>query len=550
MPHTARRHFDGGTAARQGEQRVHRHRERVADARGRDRNLNRRLVEVSRRLRIVRRHVDLDRRRLAAAGVAVARDGRHRADERHLARGGRVVGERDRDRIADLDLGLLRRVELNRHLAASRRERQHRARLYGRADRRRDGRYSHRPGFEDDRAGHQRAGLREPVLLLERLDPRSGLAREGVAAETERGVQFGDVRARRHAGAKRPPLRHRAVEQNHRLAVDPVERVSLPDDVAQLRQPRVGAAGAGGRDDRPRAGVTERRAHLRLRRERPPPHGREPRRSGVVDRRGRAVGTAGWKRERRDRRGSDHDHRSRGYDDAPAHGAARCDWTLPGRSFWQAFCAAWKTGERGSIPLEGPIRNDACPPENCGSGNFGTPCARMQAENLSAWACIFACSAGLGGCPPVGGYFRQAFCAFWKAGESGLTPFNVTLPLAEGSGKFDTPCERMHDANLRIAATLPPTIVKLPPPPPLVPPPPDGGDSEEDLFVVVDPAPATARESGLLPHPEAAAARASAESETAPSLSAFMLIIPFVCSKMTAANRDSSRPVTTRGRLL
>jgi hypothetical protein len=89
----------------------------------------------------------------------------------------------------------------------------------------------------------------------------------------------------------------------------------------------------------------------------------------------------------------------------------------------------------------------------------------------------------------------------------------------------------MHDANLRIAATLPPTIVKLPPPPPLVPPPPDGGDSEEDLFVVVDPAPATARESGLLPHPEAAAARASAESETAPSLSAFMLIIPFVCSK-------------------
>jgi hypothetical protein len=131
-----------------------------------------------------------------------------------------------------------------------------------------------------------------------------------------------------------------------------------------------------------------------------------------------------------------------------------------------------------------------------------------------------------------------------------LTPLNVRLPLADGSGKFETPCDRMHDANFRIIETLPPTIVRLPPPPPLVPPPPDGGDDEEELFVVVAPAPATAGKFELLPHPDAAAARASAASETAASLSAFMLIIPFVCSKMTAANRDSSRPVTTRGRLL
>ena len=85
----------------------------------------------------------------------------------------------------------------------------------------------------------------------------------------------------------------------------------------------------------------------------------------------------------------------------------------PGRFGAHAFCAALKTDEFGSIPLDFPICNVARPPpENCGSGNFGTPCERMHAENLSACACIFACCAGLGGFPPFGVYLRHAFCAF------------------------------------------------------------------------------------------------------------------------------------------
>ncbi|HEX6489896.1 MAG TPA: hypothetical protein VF002_00830 [Gaiellaceae bacterium] len=152
----------------------------------------------------------------------------------------------------------------------------------------------------------------------------------------------------------------------------------------------------------------------------------------------------------------------------------------------------------------------------------------MQAENLSAWACIFAWSAGLGGCPPFGVYFRHARCAFWKEDESGLTPFNVTLPFAEGSEKLGTPWERMQEANFRIDETSPPTILKLPPlPPPLVPESPDAGGDEAEELVVGEPALATPGRFALLPQPAAAAARPSAASGTATNFSAIMLIIPF-----------------------
>ena len=150
----------------------------------------------------------------------------------------------------------------------------------------------------------------------------------------------------------------------------------------------------------------------------------------------------------------------------------------------------------------------------------------MHAENWSAAACALACSAGLGARPPFGENFLHAFCARVNDGDCGLTPFSVTLPFAFGSGKLGTPCERMHDANLRIVSALPPTIVKLLPEPPFPPPevlPPDGGEDEEALLVVVEPAPATEGEPGL--PPQAAPVRPR-QSAAALILSAVIRVMP------------------------
>lgn len=55
----------------------------------------------------------------------------------------------------------------------------------------------------------------------------------------------------------------------------------------------------------------------------------------------------------------------------------------------QAFWAAWNCGEFESIPAP-RVRS----PRALGSGKFGNPCERMQAEYLSVWAVCCACCAG------------------------------------------------------------------------------------------------------------------------------------------------------------
>lgn len=57
----------------------------------------------------------------------------------------------------------------------------------------------------------------------------------------------------------------------------------------------------------------------------------------------------------------------------------------PGSSFWQVACAALNAGEKGWMPELGVIEmRKPWPPEPAaGSGKFGTPCERMQSENLS-----------------------------------------------------------------------------------------------------------------------------------------------------------------------
>src|ERR1700679_3343501 len=123
----------------------------------------------------------------------------------------------------------------------------------------------------------------------------------------------------------------------------------------------------------------------------------------------------------------------------PHHGDHRATATFPGPPFgpgmidWHAFWAAWNWGEEGSIPLGPlflpPIRMPTPPPlrENSGSGKLGTPWGTMHCANRSAFSCNFACSAGLGGLPPLGDSFAQALLAAWNCADCGLTP--VTCPL-------------------------------------------------------------------------------------------------------------------------
>ncbi len=122
---------------------------------------------------------------------------------------------------------------------------------------------------------------------------------------------------------------------------------------------------------------------------------------------------------------------------------------FPGISLWQAFCAAWNCDEPGSMPLLGVILSWTCPPEKVGSGNFGSPCERIQPENLSIRVCILACWAVLGA-RPFGRSFRQALWADWNCDELGSTPsleLNVSAPWLSGSGKLGTPCARMQEEN-------------------------------------------------------------------------------------------------------
>lgn len=86
------------------------------------------------------------------------------------------------------------------------------------------------------------------------------------------------------------------------------------------------------------------------------------------------------------------------------------------------------------------------PPLNVGSGKFGTPFERMQAENFKACACCAALT--VPPCPPPGCSDWQAFCAACICGELGSRSEPalalICSELPTGSGKSGTPCARMH----------------------------------------------------------------------------------------------------------
>jgi hypothetical protein len=72
--------------------------------------------------------------------------------------------------------------------------------------------------------------------------------------------------------------------------------------------------------------------------------------------------------------------------------------------------------------------------------------SRSDQRSAAFWA------ADSGGRPPPGGRRLHTCMADRKAGDSGFSPelgLIFTPPLALGSGKLGTPCERMHFANAR-----------------------------------------------------------------------------------------------------
>jgi hypothetical protein len=127
------------------------------------------------------------------------------------------------------------------------------------------------------------------------------------------------------------------------------------------------------------------------------------------------------------------------------------------------------------------------------------------------------------GWPPLGNKCRQPFAAAWKVDEPVSSPLATIPPWALGSGKFGTPCERIHFANARASAPLPPGMAKLDCDEPPCPGPPPGPEAPlgpelllaaggvlpcelAALVVVVLPRLATPALSGLLP--QAATSRA------------------------------------------
>jgi hypothetical protein len=90
-------------------------------------------------------------------------------------------------------------------------------------------------------------------------------------------------------------------------------------------------------------------------------------------------------------------------------------------------------------------------------------CERMHRDIARVWDVALAVWAGEG-VPAFGRYGRQAPIADWKAGLFTSTPFTVVLfgvcwiwrarrpPV--GSGKLETPCDRMQDANSSVLPLL------------------------------------------------------------------------------------------------
>ena len=148
-------------AAREREQRVDGHHERILDAGGRDRDVDGRLVEVAGRGRVGRGDVDLDRRRAraAAAPALVARRRRRDACRRSVTCPGvvRLSGSVIVTGSPTLTSACCAASSSIVTCRDGRGDREHRPGLHRRTERRRHARHAHRARLEHDRAEQQLA---------------------------------------------------------------------------------------------------------------------------------------------------------------------------------------------------------------------------------------------------------------------------------------------------------------------------------------------------------------------------------------------------------
>src|ERR1039458_3238064 len=99
--------------------------------------------------------------------------------------------------------------------------------------------------------------------------------------------------------------------------------------------------------------------------------------------------------------------------------------------------------------------------EIVGPGKLGRPCARMHFARLSS-SSVRISDDEPGPLPPPRN-FAHAFWADWNAGDCVLMLFGMTGgPFGLGSGKFGTPCERMHSATLSAGLPLAAALLGLP----------------------------------------------------------------------------------------
>src|SRR5215472_4405158 len=92
-------------------------------------------------------------------------------------------------------------------------------------------------------------------------------------------------------------------------------------------------------------------------------------------------------------------------------GAGRSSLTrlcVHGLKYAHAFWAAWNCGELGSAVLLAEVTK---PPRGLGSGNFGTPCLRMQAANASSCSTCWRIWAAVCVIPAAAACGRQRCCA-------------------------------------------------------------------------------------------------------------------------------------------
>ena len=113
------------------------------------------------------------------------------------------------------------------------------------------------------------------------------------------------------------------------------------------------------------------------------------------------------------------------------------------------------------MPMTLPVWLVGCGGAVVGSGKLGRPCVRMHFASLSSSS--FRLSDNDPGPLPLGSSLAHVFWADRNAGACGLIQLGMTLgPPGLGSGKFGTPCERMHSACLSAGPPLSAALLDLP----------------------------------------------------------------------------------------